>query len=98
MAALLGACASNLGNRADLEKVKFEIGRTQKSEVAEVLGFPAARAVENGYEIWAYRDGPGLAGIIYAAPANPSNPLGVEHRAEGHSRDHGGRFLKDISA
>lgn len=63
---LLGACAPTIGNRVDLEKVKFEVGVTHKNDVADILGLPNAieKGKGDGLEYWAYNDKPELTGLI----------------------------------
>ncbi|MGE0407948.1 MAG: hypothetical protein AB7P23_01650 [Amphiplicatus sp.] len=67
-----GGCASTIGNLSDIESTKFVIGETQKSDVAETLGFPQSRATEDGFEYWGYRKNPRLSGVIYALPSGPN--------------------------
>lgn len=66
----LSGCASTIGNVSDLNEVSFEIGSTHKSQVSDVLGFPASRETESGLEYWGYRDKPELTGVIYALPTS----------------------------
>ena len=66
----MSACASTIGNVTDLQEVSFEIGSTHKSEVSDVLGFPASRDTESGLEYWGYRQKPELTGVIYALPTS----------------------------
>ncbi|MGI9328369.1 MAG: hypothetical protein ACR2PZ_24345 [Pseudomonadales bacterium] len=62
-------CASTIGNVSDINEVAFEVGGTNKSQVADALGFPEHRVVENKIEYWGYRNKPALAGVIYAFPS-----------------------------
>ncbi len=64
------ACSTTVGNKADIKDVKFEIGKTLKGEVAEILGFPAAmeKDKETGSELWGYPDKPELTGLYIAMP------------------------------
>lgn len=66
----LAACSPTIGNRAKIQDVKFEIGKTTKQEVAEVLGLPAAiqKDEKTSSEFWAYNDKPELTGVMWAAP------------------------------
>jgi hypothetical protein len=59
MAALLftNGCATTLGNKSDINKVRFEVGKTSKRDVAQTLGFPAMRVVDQGTEWWGYKKG-----------------------------------------
>ncbi|MBT8137972.1 MAG: hypothetical protein KJO54_13230 [Gammaproteobacteria bacterium] len=65
--ALVG-CASTIGNVVDLEQTTFRVGATHKSEVANVLGFPANRETDDSLEYWGYRQKPELTGLVYALP------------------------------
>lgn len=69
-ALVVTGCASSIGNKADVSKVTFEVGRTDKTTVANTLGLPAdiSRSEAVGREYWAYRDKPELVGIMYALP------------------------------
>lgn len=66
---LMSGCASTIGNRSNIEEVTFEVGKTSKVEVAEVLGLPSSRATHAQQEFWGYRKGPSLTGLIYALPS-----------------------------
>lgn len=71
LCALLAAgCAPTIGNRADVNSVTFEIGKTHKKTVAETLGLPAdiTHSEALGREYWAYRKEPALTGVMYAMP------------------------------
>ncbi len=59
------SCATTIGTKAKLEDVKFEAGKTTKSEVVEVLGLPAAieKDAEEGTELWGYHDSPELYSV-----------------------------------
>jgi hypothetical protein len=63
---ILLACSPTIGNKTDLEKITFEVGKTTKREVAEQLGFPSAiqKNEETGNEYWAYQKKPNLSGLI----------------------------------
>lgn len=63
-------CATTIGNKADLREVKFVIGQTKKTEVAETLGLPAGiiKKKEEKREYWYYYDGPVLSGLVLPVP------------------------------
>lgn len=61
-------CASTIGNRAALDEVAFEVGKTHKSQISNVLGFPSNRQTDDTHEFWGYRDKPELYGLVYALP------------------------------
>lgn len=65
---LMTGCASTIGNTADIQQVTFEVGKTHRNDVANTLGFPQNRVVQDGVEYWGYRDKPELTGLVYALP------------------------------
>ncbi|HEX7062670.1 MAG TPA: hypothetical protein VF200_11910 [Woeseiaceae bacterium] len=69
---LVTGCASTIGNTADIGQVTFEVGKTNKNEVANTLGFPQNRVVQDGTEYWGYRGKPELTGLVYALPSGPN--------------------------
>lgn len=66
----LAACATTVGTKTGIKDVKFVIGKTDKYQVAEALGFPAAmeKDQETGFEMWGYHEEPELTGLYYAVP------------------------------
>lgn len=68
---LTTACAPTIGNKADVSKVTFEIGKTTKETVADTLGLPAdiSRSDALGREYWAYQEKPKLTSVMYALPS-----------------------------
>jgi hypothetical protein len=67
---MMARCATAIGNKHDIANVTFEIGKTDKSTVANTLGLPAyiSKSEALGREYWAYRAKPELAGVMYTAP------------------------------
>lgn len=61
-------CASTIGNLSGLDTVAFEVGRTQKNDVANALGLPSSRIADSEREYWGYTDSPALASVIYPVP------------------------------
>ena len=74
MGLLFGSgCASTIGNVSDIKEAEFQVDQTHKSEVAEVLGFPEHRVVEEETEYWGYRAKPALSGVVYAFPSGSNS-------------------------
>lgn len=78
-------CASTIGNPSKVDEVTFAVGSTHKNEVANALGFPQNRAVEDGTEYWGYRDTPELSGIVYAVPTG-ANTVTTYQTAKARSK------------
>ena len=57
------ACAQRLGPLTPIDRVHFQVGVTRKTDVANTLGLPTSRSVDEDYEYWNYPDGPALSSI-----------------------------------
>lgn len=71
----LAACATTIGNKADIGKVTFSVNQTTKSEVMKKLGLPASisKKENEAKEYWYYTSKAKLSGVMIAVPS-PAGP------------------------
>ena len=63
LALACAACAQRLGPLTPMDRTHFQVGVTRKTEVANTLGLPTSRHLDQGYEYWDYSDGPALSSV-----------------------------------
>lgn len=71
----LAACATTIGNKAEISEVTFSVNQTTKSEVADKLGLPAKinKKENEAKEYWYYTSKAKLSGLMIAVPS-PAGP------------------------
>jgi hypothetical protein len=83
LAFAVAACAQGLGPLTPMDRVHFQIGVTRKNEVANTLGLPTSRRVEQGYEYWDYPAGPAVSSIdLPIVTGSPTAPIATTERFE----------------
>lgn len=96
-ACIVAGCSSTIGNKTSPTKASFQVGRTNKNQVAEKLGLPAAiDRSDDGVEAWAYQKSPRLDGLMLVVPTVSSTEIATRNINAFFGP--GGKWPKNIAA